>query len=102
MRVCFSKSAALGTGFEPDPNVGTGESSPVVVPEKGDRTMLDQNTIDWEIELVRCDIASDKAELSSKGLNSKQRKAIRNHLQMNILALRQLLGQEPVKQTSTI
>ena len=102
MRVCFSKSAALGTRFKPDPNVGTGEPSPVVVPEKGDRTMLDQNTIDWEIELVRCDIASDKAELSSKGLNPKQRKAIRNHLQMNILALRQLLGQEPVKQTSTI
>jgi hypothetical protein len=59
--------------------------------------MLDQNTIDWEVELVRCDIAADKADLASNGLNTKQRKVVRNHLQMNILALRQLLGQKSVK-----
>lgn len=56
-------------------------------------TMTDQSTIDWKIALVREDIGRDWAELASKDLNFEQRKAIREHLQMNIASLRQLVEQ---------
>ena len=56
-------------------------------------TMTDQSTIDWKIALVREDIGRDWAELASKDLNFEQRKVIREHLQMNIASLRQLVEQ---------
>jgi len=55
--------------------------------------MTDQSTIDWKIALVREDIGRDWAQLASKDLNFEQRKAIREHLQMNIASLRQLVEQ---------
>ena len=53
----------------------------------------DKETAEWKINVVRNVIALDWAELAAKGLSFAQRKSIREHLQMKIKTLRQLIEQ---------
>lgn len=46
---------------------------------------------DFEIRLIREAISQDWSELASKNLTAEQRKAVRDHLDMNICALRDLV-----------
>jgi hypothetical protein len=53
---------------------------------------IDDETVGWKITITRNAIAYDWAELAKKGLSFEQRKPIRERLQMNTKALRQLVG----------
>jgi hypothetical protein len=53
---------------------------------------IDDETVGWKIKITRNAIAHDWAELAAKGLSSKQRKLIRERLQIKTKALRQLVG----------
>jgi len=45
---------------------------------------------EWQIQNVRQAISQDWIRLAAKGLTSEQRKAVREHLEMNVAALRDL------------
>jgi hypothetical protein len=53
---------------------------------------IDDETVGWKIKITQNAIAYDWAELAAKGLSFEQRKPIRERLQMNTKALRQLVG----------
>lgn len=53
--------------------------------------MIDETHTGWEISQVREAISCDWANLAVKELTSDQRRAIREHLEMNIAALRDLV-----------
>lgn len=52
--------------------------------------MIDQEAVDWKIETIRNAIASDWAELGTKGLTYEQRKVIHVRLQTRLKTLSQL------------
>jgi DNA-binding GntR family transcriptional regulator len=45
---------------------------------------------EWQIQTVREAISQDWISLATKNLTSEQRKAVREHLEMNVAALREL------------
>ena len=51
----------------------------------------DEERINWEIDTVRRAIGIDLAKLASKRLTPEKRKIIREHLAMNIAALRDVV-----------
>ena len=51
----------------------------------------DEERINWEIDTVRRAISIDWAKLASKRLTPEKRKIIREHLAMNIAALRDVV-----------
>lgn len=50
----------------------------------------EENSLDWELRHIRDAIASDWDALASGKLGPHQRKSVREHLSMNIMALRDL------------
>ena len=56
--------------------------------------MIDETHTGWEISQVREAISCDWANLAVKELTSDQRRAIREHLEMNIAALRDLVTRD--------
>ena len=54
--------------------------------------LIDDETVGWKIKVTRNAIAYDWAELAAKGLSFEQRKSIRERLQKNTQALRQIVG----------
>ena len=48
---------------------------------------------EWKLNSIRVAISQDWNMLATKNLTPDQRKAVRDHLQMNIAALRELTGQ---------
>ena len=57
--------------------------------------LIDDETVAWKIKVTRNAIASDWAELAAKRLSFEQRKSIRERLQKNTKALRQIVGPRP-------
>jgi hypothetical protein len=49
-----------------------------------------ENSLDWELHHIRDAIASDWDALASGKLGPHQRQAVREHLDMNLIALREL------------
>jgi hypothetical protein len=66
---------------------------------KGERTPspAEQPSREWKQNSVREAIAQDWSMLAMNNLTSEQRKAVRDHLGMNIAALRELTGQASIK-----
>jgi hypothetical protein len=52
--------------------------------------MTNEARRNWEIRVVREAIDSDWASLASNRLNAEQRRAVRDHLGIHIIALRDL------------
>lgn len=52
--------------------------------------MSQGNSLDWELRHIRDAIASDWNALASGKLGPNQRKSVRDHLDMNLEALREL------------
>lgn len=52
--------------------------------------MTNEARREWEIRIVRDAIDSDWAALASNELNAEQRRAVRDHLGVHIIALRDL------------
>jgi Na+/phosphate symporter len=50
----------------------------------------DPSRHEWQIQTVREAISQDWIRLAQKNLTSEQRKAVREHLEMNVAALREL------------
>lgn len=53
--------------------------------------MADANKVDWEIGQLRKEISDDWATLASKTLPADKREAFREHLQMSVSALQELV-----------
>jgi hypothetical protein len=52
---------------------------------------MSQDSTDWELHHIRDAIASDWQALASNKLSSHQRRSVREHLSMNIAALRDIM-----------
>jgi hypothetical protein len=50
----------------------------------------DDPSHEWQVQTVREAISQDWIRLATKNLTSEQRKAVRDHLEMNVAALREL------------
>ena len=55
------------------------------------RQMTDDEKMEWELKSLRDEISLDWAKLASKDLTPDRRKAIREHLALNVAALRDLV-----------
>ena len=51
---------------------------------------------EWQIQTVREAISQDWIRLATKNLTPEQRKAVREHLEMNVAALRELIQRNQV------
>jgi hypothetical protein len=53
-------------------------------------------SIEWQIQMVREEISQDWIRLATKNLTRNQRKAVREHLEMSVAALRDLTRRSEV------
>jgi len=58
--------------------------------EIDDSAKADDLSHEWQIQMVREAISQDWIRLATKNLTSEQRKAVREHLEMNVAPLRDL------------
>ena len=56
-----------------------------------DSAKADDLSHEWQIQTVREAISQDWIRLATKNLTPQQRKAVREHLEMNVAALRELI-----------
>jgi hypothetical protein len=52
--------------------------------------VTDEARRDWEIQIVREAISRDWADLASNNLSTEERRAIREHLNIHVIALQEL------------